>query len=136
MAAFSMQGFRTPKQERIYFQFVTRALELLQAEILLRRLGTQDFDQEGWEKKVVKIYKALQMMEKHKQEEPFLSKSFQELASHLVEKRKLNESSNLMKSTTKSDFSRFSLFEQMQAFDSIWQNPRGQNDSILTMKGD
>ena len=125
VAAFSMQGFRTPKQERIYFQFVTRALELLQAEILLRQLGnTAEFDQIAWEKKILKVFKALKMMEKHKSEEPYLSKSFQELTAHLIEKRKLNES-NLMKSTTKSDFSRFSLFEQMQAFDSIWQNPRG-----------
>ena len=67
----------------------------------------------------MKIYKALKMMEKHKTEEPFMSKSFQELALHFTEKRKLNES-NLMKSTNKSDYSRFSLFEQMQAFDSIW----------------
>ena len=43
--AYSMQGFKTEKQEKIYFQFVTRALELLQAEILLRQLGnTADFD--------------------------------------------------------------------------------------------
>ena len=99
---------------------MTRAVELLQAEIVLRSLGTTaDFDQEGWEKKIVKIYRALALMEKHKVEEPFFSKSFQELAQHLIEKRKLNDS-NVMKSTTKSEFSRFSLFEQMQAFDSIW----------------
>ena len=64
MMLASLQGFKARKQEKIYFQFVIKVVELLQAEILLRRFGTgEDFDQEGWEKKIVKIYKALLMME-------------------------------------------------------------------------
>ena len=42
-------------------------MELLQAEILVRRLGNiADFDKESWEKKIVKVFKALNVMEKHK----------------------------------------------------------------------
>jgi len=41
----SFQGFESVKQENIYFKFVFRVIELLQAEILVRRLGTlEDFD--------------------------------------------------------------------------------------------
>lgn len=47
--------------------FVVRAIELLQAEILVRRLGNSThFDNESWEKKIVKIFKALGIMERHK----------------------------------------------------------------------
>ena len=63
----SFQGFSSPKQEKIYFEFVMRANELLQAEILVRRLGNiADFDRESWEVKIIKVYKALTVMEKHK----------------------------------------------------------------------
>ena len=73
-------------------------MELLQAEILVRRLGTiNDFDNDSWEKKIIKVFKALSVMERHKLNEPVLSKSFSELANYLVEKRQLNNS-NLMKS--------------------------------------
>ena len=130
MAAVSRQGFKAPKQEKMYFQFVMRAVELLQAEILLRRLGTtEEFDQEGWERKILKIYKALTMMETHKTEAPFFSRTFQELVGHLMEKRRLEESDPMMKSNTKSDFSRFSMFEQMPNFDSIWHNPLSNSNN-------
>lgn len=42
-----------------------------------------DFDEAGWEKKVVKIYKALSVMEKVKYLEPHFSKTFSDLASFL-----------------------------------------------------
>ena len=75
-----------------------RAIELLQAEILVRKIGTiSDFDHEAWEIKLIKIFKALSVMERHKLNEPVFSKSFSELANYLVEKRQLNNS-NLMKS--------------------------------------
>ena len=81
-----------------------RAIELLQAEILVRRLGTiSDFDNDSWEAKIVKIFKALNVMERHKLNEPLFSKSFSELANYLLEKRKINTSNQ------KSEMSRFSL---------------------------
>ena len=65
-----------------------RANELLQAEILVRRLGNiADFDKESWETKIIKVYKALTVMEKHKVNEPIFSRSFSELATYLIEKR-------------------------------------------------
>lgn len=82
----------------MYFQFVLRAIELLQAEILVRRLGSiADFDNEAWEKKVIKLFKALNVMERQKLNEPIFSKSLSELANYLIEKRQLNNS-GLMKS--------------------------------------
>lgn len=42
-----------------------------------------NFDEAGWEKKIVKIYKALSIMEKVKYLEPHLSKTFSDLASFL-----------------------------------------------------
>lgn len=39
----------------------------------------------------------------------------------------------MQKSSAKSEYSRLSLYDQMQAFDSIWNN-KGVNDSILTIK--
>jgi len=84
----SYQGFKVPKQEKIYFTFVVRLIELLQAEILVRRIGNIDnFDINSWEKKVVKIFRALSVMERHKLGEPFFTKSFSELASYLIETR-------------------------------------------------
>ena len=75
-----------------------RTIELLQAEILVRRLGTiADFDNETWEKKVIKLFKALNVMERQKLNEPIFSKSLSELANYLIEKRQLNNS-GLMKS--------------------------------------
>ena len=73
-------------------------------------------------------------MERHKLNEPVFSKSFQELANYLIEKRRLN-SSNQMKSFQKSELSRFSLqdFSNIQAHDSIYL-PKGLCDSIMTGK--
>ena len=86
-----------------------KAIELLQAEILVRRLGTiSDFDNESWETKIVKTFKALSVMERHKLNEPVFSKSFAELANYLIDKRQLCNS-HLMKSCQKSELSRFSL---------------------------
>lgn len=42
-----------------------------------------DFDEAGWEKKIVKVYKALSIMEKVKYLEPHFSKTFSDLASFL-----------------------------------------------------
>lgn len=42
-----------------------------------------NFDEAHWEKKVVKIFKALSMMERYKYLDPHFSKSFSELAQYL-----------------------------------------------------
>lgn len=105
---------------------------MLQAEILVRRLGNiADFDNDSWEYKMIKLFKALTVMERHKLNEPLFSKSFSELANYLIEKRKL-DGSQLMKSCQKSEFS-LQDFSNLQAIDSIYL-PKGLNDSILTGK--
>ena len=59
----------------------------------MRRLGTiADFDNDSWERKIVKIFKALNVMERHKQAEPLFSKAFGELGNYIIEKRQLNNS--------------------------------------------
>ena len=70
----------------MYHEFVAKALELLQDEILYRRLGSDimsDFHPDKWEKKLVKLYKALNMMERYKQAPPFLSQSFEQLGDYV-----------------------------------------------------
>lgn len=42
-----------------------------------------DFDESGWEKKIVKIFKALSIMEKVKYLKPHFSSTLSELASFL-----------------------------------------------------
>jgi len=129
------QGFDTSKQENIYFTFVVRVIELLQAEILVRRLGTtDDFDNDSWEKKIVKIFKALNVMERHKTTEPVFSKSFSELGNYIIEKRRLDNSDG--RTCQKSELSRFSIqdMSQIQGIDSIWNTKMCFNDSILTGK--
>ena len=67
-----------------------RAIELLQAEILVRRLGGEaaaEFDQDAWEKKLLKINNALRVMEKHKHAEPYFSSSMSELTNFLRENK-------------------------------------------------
>ena len=73
------------------------------------------------------------MMERHKMNEPIISKSMAELVTFIREKRHLNNS-NIMKSQQKSDHSRFSFqdFSHL-GYDSIW-NTKNLNDSILTGK--
>ena len=108
-------------------------IELLQAEILVRRLGTiSDFDNDSWEKKIVKIFKALKVMEKHKDGEPLFSNALKELAGFLQEKRGHLGNSQLMKSCAKSDMS-MQDFSAINPVDSIFNN-KLMNDSILTVK--
>ncbi len=62
-------GFANPKQFLMYIKFAGKALELMQQEIMQRKLGTSiiEFDETTWQKKMVKVFKALQLMERHKQ---------------------------------------------------------------------
>ena len=52
----------------MYIKFAGKALELMQQEIMQRKLGTSviEFDELTWQKKLVKVFKALQLMERHK----------------------------------------------------------------------
>jgi len=96
----------------------------------VRRLGNLgDFDNDAWEKKILKIMKALILMERHKASEPHFSKSFEELASFLKSQRH-----GRRRSCAKSDLSRYSINDQIPAFDSVWDNTRGITDSIMTNK--
>ena len=82
-------GFTSKEQESVYIKFLFRAIELLQAEILVRRTGLNlEFNNESWEKKVIKIFKAMNVMEKHKEDETHFSKAFAELARFLKDSRR------------------------------------------------
>lgn len=43
-----------------------------------------NFDESSWIKKIVKLFKALTMMERYKYLDPHFSKSFSELAHYLL----------------------------------------------------
>ena len=124
----SFQGFDDHRQEDVYFKFVVRAIELLQAEILVRRLGNiSDFDNDLWEKKIVKIFKALKVMERQKMSEPHLSHAFSELGNFLGERRRLD--TIMGRSINKSDVSRFSLADMsLMGFGDSFMH----RDSVLT----
>jgi hypothetical protein len=66
-----------------------------------RRLGTEvvPFDNDVWEKKIVKVHKALELMERHKGCEPYLSHKLENLGGYLRTKLK-NESGNSSDSTS------------------------------------
>ena len=84
----------------------------------------------------MKIFKALNVMERHKQCEPLFSKAFGELGDYIIEKRKLNNSQqNLLNSGHKSQVSRLSIqdLSKIHPNDSIW-NTKGFNDSVFTGK--
>ena len=70
-----------------------------------------EFNNDAWEKKVVKIFKALSVMEKHKKEEPFFSKSFEELATFLKDSKRDNSPDPYSQSYNfgKSELSKFSI---------------------------
>lgn len=53
-------GFQSRKQEYMYHEFASRALELMQQEILNRRGISEVVDcDEAWERKVCKVHKAM-----------------------------------------------------------------------------
>jgi len=62
----------------------------MQQEIMHHILGESvyPFDLDGTHKKLAKLHKALQYMERHKQSQPFFSTSFQELGQFLRERVK------------------------------------------------
>jgi hypothetical protein len=47
----------------------------MQEEIISRKLNLTNFDENSWQKKLYKVYKALQAMENHKNTEPYISNS-------------------------------------------------------------
>ena len=62
----------------MYNQFVGKALDLMQSELLRKPTA-------NWAKKLVKVWKALQVMEEHKAHEPYFSRNIAELAGKLKE---------------------------------------------------
>ena len=68
-----------------------------------------EFDSGAWEKKLLKIYKALRLMEKHKQTEPYFSDSFKELAIFLNENKKIAHSNGVTKDSYGGNLSHLSI---------------------------
>jgi len=46
------------------------------------------FDNNSWEKKIIKINKALGVMERHKKSDPFFSKCFSDLTQFVADQRR------------------------------------------------
>lgn len=71
-------GFTTKKQEITYDKFIVKTLELVSVEILNYLKGVTMFTQ--FDKKMIKIYKALNIMEHSKQDGINFSSGIKELA--------------------------------------------------------
>jgi hypothetical protein len=74
----SNNGFATIKQLSMYLEFAAKTVTLMQSEIMHHILGESVYplDLEGTHKKLAKLHKALQYMERHKQNQPYFSSSF------------------------------------------------------------
>ena len=70
----SFNGFDNEKQQITYEKFVSKALQIFSSEIIQRKKG--DPDDQAFEKKVVKLYKALRVMEKSKRSGQMYSQDF------------------------------------------------------------
>ena len=85
-------GFATRQQETTYNKFMFKTLQIMAEEISGRKRGPtvyKDGDSvsnmsinygDGFEKKIVKCYKALRYMEESKHLEPKFSQAFRDLA--------------------------------------------------------
>ena len=77
-----ISGFANEAQEATYNKFLTRLIQLMSSEILMRMRVHEGrtADSSGFCKKIVKIYKAMRVMETQKSAEPRFSTFIKELA--------------------------------------------------------
>lgn len=78
---------------------------------MARRLGTEvvPFDNDVWEKKIVKVHKALELMERHKGCEPFLSHKMEDLGGYLRTKLKSSSGNSSDSTSVFSGISNFKI---------------------------
>jgi len=80
------QGFDTQAQEIYYFKMVDRTFKLIveQLVVFMAALPQQESSFSAWCHKLRKSYKALRLMEVHKQVEPQFARSMRLLYPHLT----------------------------------------------------
>lgn len=87
-------GFATRSQETTYNKFVFKTIQVFAEEVMRRMNAAMNpgnlagLDDAAFEKKCVKLYKALRLMEKHKHLEPRFSDAFAEIAKYISQFRK------------------------------------------------
>ena len=83
-------GFATEEQETVYYRFLSKLVRLLSDDVLAKRKGGKSdirknqcmcslentMDEAQFEKKIVKIFKAMKLMENSKNENPKFSSDF------------------------------------------------------------
>lgn len=80
-------GFAKPKQLLYYMQFCTKVLSLLASELLEVKYG---YPVKGhqWEKRLLKAFKALAVMEQYKNNEPHFTQPLTTLIEHIKKIRR------------------------------------------------
>lgn len=76
-------GFAKRSQETVYNKLVFKALDMLSNYVYATRFNKTLFDEIKFPKKMLKLYKALNYMEKHKHLEPNMSVAIHHLAKNL-----------------------------------------------------
>lgn len=82
-------GFTSRNQESTYMQFVSKLIQVLAEEILGTRTGK--YKDTGFNKKIVKIYRALKVMEKQKKTDPKFSEDFKDMALYIFHQNQKEE---------------------------------------------
>lgn len=80
METMTFSGFMSKKQELTYDKFIVKALEMITFEILNYVKGETVFTQ--FDKKMIKLYKALTIMEHSKQDGINFSSGMKELVTY------------------------------------------------------
>ena len=80
MSVHIHSGFASKQQESTYNKFVMKAFEVFSEHVMLKYTqnisSLNHLDESGFEKKIVKIYKALKLMEQAKHADPKFSDGF------------------------------------------------------------
>lgn len=110
-------GFQSEKQLDTYLKFLERAFDVVQQEVIARMTG-HHFNYDKWEKQVIKLHKAMSMMEKFKSETPHFSRCFGKLAQFLKNKRALVQGSIVSSYNDFQNSVNFGLQSELSAFDA------------------
>ena len=76
-------GFAKRSQETVYNKLVFKALDMLSQYVYCSRFNKPFADELKFSKKMLKLYKAMNYMEKNKHLEPNMSVAIHHLAKHL-----------------------------------------------------
>ena len=74
-------GFSTQQQETTYCKFISKLISILSDEIISNKKAVPS--NTSFDKKIIKVYKAIKVMEKQKMGQPKYSENIKDLAKYL-----------------------------------------------------